>query len=664
MASEKDNTKTKQKGLTRQQKESVFLLSIGTFLEYFDLMLYIHMAVLLNNLFFPQTDPAVAKIFGAFAFASTFLFRPIGGFIIGRIGDRIGRKKTVMITTFVMAGCCITMAALPTYAEIGITASVVMILCRALQGFSSMGEITGTMLYIMESFKQPQRYIFSFLVSMQREVGTFVALVVASLSIALNSQLGWRLAFVFGAVVAVVGSAARTRLRETPEFVDYTRRLKMKKAVSFFPKKGEFKYDSQKINLKTSFYLLVQFFISSIGYCAAYFYMSDIMKQNLGISGTEVIKRNIIVTIFSVLFYVVIINLSKKWHPAKIGLVFSRIVICYIPLMFILFEFTNNQPVISALQMLLLFPCLYSATDIAFFRHFPVTRRFTAVATIFGFGGLVFAFMPSIILPITSYFGHYGLLVFFSFGIFTQILSLNYLKKLEQAKGCYSDYPEVRIKSTEYQGDYNFKNPELYAGYDLECKYSTMLLNKLIGTKGIDQRLVEKAMVFCKKWHDGQFRKSGEEYYTHPFTVADMVVEYIPSTDVVIGALLHDLVEDTECTLELIKEEFNERVAQIVQRLTRIKTDENSNKVKVSVEELISDMKKADDQEALLIKEIDRLHNLVTIESMSKEKQQHTAGETMEHVMPNVAYAVDNLNLDNKLNLEDNLLGGTSKKSD
>ena len=146
-----ETTATKSTGLTRQQKESVFLLSIGTFLEYFDLMLYIHMAVLLNDLFFPQDDPAVAKILGAFAFASTFLFRPIGGFVIGRIGDKIGRKKTVMITTFVMAGCCVTMAALPTYAEIGITATVVMILCRALQGFSSMGEVTGAQLYVMES---------------------------------------------------------------------------------------------------------------------------------------------------------------------------------------------------------------------------------------------------------------------------------------------------------------------------------------------------------------------------------------------------------------------------------------------------------------------------------------------------------------------------------
>lgn len=646
--------------LTRQQKESVFLLSLGTFLEYFDLMLYIHMAVLLNELFFPQTDPGVAKMLGAFAFASTFLFRPIGGFIIGKIGDKIGRKKTVLITTFTMAACCITMAVLPTYAEIGITASAIMILCRALQGFSSMGELTGAMLYVMESFKQPQRYIFSFMVSMQREVGTFIALVVASLSVSFENPFSWRLAFVFGAVIAVVGFAARTRLRETPEFVDYTRRLRIKRGLDFSLDKN--KYDDQKINLKTSIYLLIQFFIGSIAYCSAYVYMSDIMKQNLGLSGADVIKRNVVISIFSMSFYILIINLSKRYHPAKIGLIFSKVVICYIPIMIVLFNFTDNQVTISILQMLLLFPCLYAATDIVFFRHFPVTRRFTAVATIFGIGGLIFAFTPSIMLPLTSHFGHYGLIALFSFGLLTQIMSLNYAKKLEDAKGCYSDYPEVRIKAVEYPADYNFKSPELYTNYNTDCKYSTMLLNKIIGTKTIDRRLVEKAMVFCKKWHDGQFRKSGEEYYTHPFTVADMVVEYIPTTDVVIGALLHDLVEDTDCTLDLIKEEFNERTAQIVERLTRVKLDEKGNKTKVAVGDVVENLRKLGDHETLLIKEIDRLHNLYTIESMSEDKQQNTSDETIAHIVPSAAFAVDGTNIDNKLHLERNLLDKTKEE--
>lgn len=134
---------SEQRTLTREQKEAVGLLSIGTFLEYFDLMLFVHMAVLLNELFFPKTDPFTASLLAAFAFCSTYLLRPIGALIFGYIGDNIGRKHTVIITTMMMSGSCVVMSVLPTYAEIGITASYTIIICRIIQGMSSMGEIIG-----------------------------------------------------------------------------------------------------------------------------------------------------------------------------------------------------------------------------------------------------------------------------------------------------------------------------------------------------------------------------------------------------------------------------------------------------------------------------------------------------------------------------------------
>src|SRR5574343_1713793 len=109
-----------QKSLTREQKQAIGLLSIGTFLEYFDLMLYVHMAVLLNELFFPKTDAHTAMLITAFSFCSTYVLRPIGALIFGYIGDNIGRKATVIITTFMMAISCVIMANLPTYEQIGI----------------------------------------------------------------------------------------------------------------------------------------------------------------------------------------------------------------------------------------------------------------------------------------------------------------------------------------------------------------------------------------------------------------------------------------------------------------------------------------------------------------------------------------------------------------
>ena len=86
-------------------------------------MLYIHMAVLLNELFFPKTDPFTASLLSAFAFCSSYILRPFGALIFGFIGDFIGRKSVIVITTIIMAITCTTIAVLPTYAQIGITAS-------------------------------------------------------------------------------------------------------------------------------------------------------------------------------------------------------------------------------------------------------------------------------------------------------------------------------------------------------------------------------------------------------------------------------------------------------------------------------------------------------------------------------------------------------------
>ena len=129
--------------LSREQNEAICLLQVGTFLEFFDLMLYLHMAVLLNDLFFPKTDPHTAALLSAFAFCSSYLLRPIGALILGYIGDHVGRKATVIVTTLMMAVSCIIMANVPTYEQIGIVATWVVIVCRIFQGLSSMGEVIG-----------------------------------------------------------------------------------------------------------------------------------------------------------------------------------------------------------------------------------------------------------------------------------------------------------------------------------------------------------------------------------------------------------------------------------------------------------------------------------------------------------------------------------------
>ena len=204
------------KSLTREQKEAVGLLQMGTFLEYFDLMLYVHMAVLLNELFFPQTDPHTAALMTAFSFCSTYILRPVGALLFGWVGDNMGRKPTVVITTIMMAASCIIMANLPTYAQIGITATWLVTLCRILQGISSLGEITASEVYLTELIPEPQKSPVVAFLRVVDDLGSMVAILIAAL--VTIKGMDWRIAFWIGAAIAAIGSVARIKLRESPEF--------------------------------------------------------------------------------------------------------------------------------------------------------------------------------------------------------------------------------------------------------------------------------------------------------------------------------------------------------------------------------------------------------------------------------------------------------------
>ena len=220
------NSQTK---LTTNQREAVGLLSVGTFLEYFDMMLYVHMAFLLNDLFFPKVDPFTASLLSAFSFCSTYFFRPFGALLFGYIGDYMGRKVVVIMTTFLMAISCAIIASLPTYAQIGITASWVITACRAVQGMAATAEARGAEIYLTESSKPPLQYSLVALITVFSALGTTAALGVASIFTNTNiysDSSSWRIAFLVGAGIALVGTAARTSLKEADEFTNKKSKLK------------------------------------------------------------------------------------------------------------------------------------------------------------------------------------------------------------------------------------------------------------------------------------------------------------------------------------------------------------------------------------------------------------------------------------------------------
>ena len=149
---------------------------------------------------------------------------------------------------------------------------------------------------------------------------------------------------------------------------------------------------------------------------------------------------------------------------------------------------------------------------------------------------------------------------------------------------------------------------------------------------------IEKALNFCITYHEGQYRKSGEEYAVHPILVANIVAYYGGDKEMIIASLLHDVVEDTECTIEDIKKEFSESVANLVEGLTKIVEIRDENLISSAPEDrlaksalsfrkmLVASIK---DVRVLVIKLCDRLHNMLTIDALKEEKRKRIAEETL-----------------------------------
>ncbi len=431
--------------LKREQKEALGLLSAGTFLEYFDLMLYVHMAVLLNELFFPKTtDPHIAALRNAFAFCSTYLLRPFGALIFGYLGDTVGRKTTVVLTTFIMAISCLVMANLPTYAQIGVTASWIVTLCRVAQGMSSMGEVVGSEIYMTEITRPPIQYPIVTLVSIFSVLGGNLALGVAYL--ATSTGLNWRVAFWIGTVVAVVGSVARTRLRETPEFVDA--RLKIKRAVAEGRKFAEELDYIPAYHEKASIRTLLAYFFMECGWPACFYFTymhcGNILKHTFGFTPEQVISQNFSVSIVNLVGYIIIAYLSYRVYPLKILKVKAIAFLAFILVApYLLMSLKTPFELFLMQAFVMLFVLGGTAAKPIFLKHLPVFRRFTYAGLMYALSRTSMSIIISLgLVYLVRYFGHWGVCMMmlpvtlgYMFGVF-------HFEQLEKKAGNYPQkYP-------------------------------------------------------------------------------------------------------------------------------------------------------------------------------------------------------------------------------
>ncbi len=196
---------------------------VGTALEWYDFFIYGTAAALVfGPLFFPQSDPAVGTLTAFATFGVGFVFRPLGGILFGHIGDRIGRRETLILTTLVMGVSTGLIGVLPSYATIGAAAPVLLVLLRVLQGLGAGAEFGGASTLLAEHAPPERRgYYTSF-----AQTGVQIGLVLATVSFLLVGLLpedqllawGWRVPFLASFALIAVSLYVRLRVEESPVF--------------------------------------------------------------------------------------------------------------------------------------------------------------------------------------------------------------------------------------------------------------------------------------------------------------------------------------------------------------------------------------------------------------------------------------------------------------
>lgn len=300
-----------QKNLRRVVISSI----LGAVIEWYDFFLYgVVAGVFFNQLFFPDFDPRIGTMLAFATFAVGFVARPLGGVIFGHFGDKIGRKKVLILTLEIMGIATVAIGLIPSYATIGIWAPVLLILCRLAQGIGLGGEWGGAVLMSFESAPAHKRAFYASL----PQIGMSVGLLLASGVIGLASMLltdeaflnwGWRMAFILSAILLIVGSYMRKTVQETKDFSEAKAKL------------PEAKYpllDAFKRYPKMMLACMGARFIDGVSFNVFGVYSLTFLTQNHGIDRTHALWAVMISSVVMSVFIPVWGHVADRIGKAKV----------------------------------------------------------------------------------------------------------------------------------------------------------------------------------------------------------------------------------------------------------------------------------------------------------------------------------------------------------
>lgn len=246
--------------------------SVGTIVEWYDFAIFAVCATLVfGTAFFPQADPLAGLLAALLTQAVGFIARPLGGWFFGALGDRIGRKRSLVASLMLMGGSTVAMGLLPTYAQAGIVAPVLLVLLRLIQGFAVGGESTGALVIVAESLPAKQRGLWTGFPMIGGPAGNALATAVIGIVIGLYgsdafADWAWRIPFIASIFLIAFGFWVRRRIEESPAFVEVQEhrqevaKAPLREAIKDHPG-GMLRVLFVKLGESALFYLFSTFFI-------------------------------------------------------------------------------------------------------------------------------------------------------------------------------------------------------------------------------------------------------------------------------------------------------------------------------------------------------------------------------------------------------------------